>query len=137
MDKDHLPTGPEAVEHIKAAILDHWQRLPQEAQAVVLAEQLQIALDSEAGAPLREVLQRAETQTGPLHQVFPITGVSRADLLERLHFHEQEVLELEDRDMGEIAGRLKDHYLELSFWDDLDFVTRHVLERKRRIPRQP
>ena len=136
MGKEHASADPEGVEQIKGAILDQWRRLPPDEQAAVMAEQLQSILDSEAGAPLREALETEAGEPDPLNRIFPITGVSRADLLERLHFSQQDIWQLEDQDMREIAGRLEDHYVELSFWGDLDYVAREVLTRKRRLSAQ-
>lgn len=131
MNPEQLPPSPEEVEHRKALILNQWQHLPPEDQIAVLSEQLRVVFESDAGAGLLEALQTEETKPDPFNQIFPITGVSRADLQERLQFSQRDILFLEDQDMQEIARRLEEHYVEVSFWGDLEFVARHVLEHKR------
>ena len=138
MSKEHAtPTNPEEIAHSKAAILAQWQRLPSEAQVAVLAEQLKAIADSEAAASLREALRIGEAKPDPLHEIYPITGVSRADLQERLHYSAQDIQELADQDMREIAGKLEDGYVELELWNHVGIVTDEVLAQKRRLSAQP
>jgi len=62
-------------------------------------------------------------------QRFAIIGVSRADLMEH-NFSEEEVAQLDDGDMERIADRLTDHYVEMGFGDDLEYVARRALGYK-------
>ena len=69
--------------------------------------------------------------------IFPVTGVSRADLQARLHYSDETLEELDDQAMREIAGKLEDAYVELGFWAHLDIVAGEVLASKRRLSDQP
>jgi hypothetical protein len=133
MKVEHPLTDPEDVAQLKAAILNQWQALPPEEQLALLTEQLKTVMDTEVGAGLREALRTEEVEPDPLHTIYPVTGFSRADLQKHLRFRKRDVQQLDDADMREIAGRLEAHYVELSFWGDLDYVARHVLEHKQKL----
>lgn len=82
---------------------------------------------------MKRVLLYLRFSTRRKTTIYPVTGFSRADLQKQLRFRKEEIEQLEAADMREIAGRLEDHYVELSFWSDLDYTARHVLERKRKL----
>ncbi|MBZ0304416.1 MAG: hypothetical protein K8J31_32065 [Anaerolineae bacterium] len=75
----------------------------------------------------------AEDEPNRLHALFPVMGISRADLKARLHYEDATLEELDDTAMREIAGKLEEAYVELGFWEHLDIVAEEVLACKRRI----
>ncbi len=66
-------------------------------------------------------------QAERFYQDFPITSVCRADLVQVLHFSEEEVLTIDDGDMQEIANKLADAYCDNGFWIDLPIIAEYVL----------
>lgn len=65
-----------------------------------------------------------------LHKPFPITSVCRADL--KAFFSEEQIAQLDDGDMVDIAGKMADAYCEIVFWIDLEIIAQDVLEEKAR-----
>jgi hypothetical protein len=53
---------------------------------------------------------------------FPITSICREDLQE-CGFTDEQIARLSDEDMEAIASKMADLYLDLGFWEDLQFVT--------------
>jgi hypothetical protein len=60
---------------------------------------------------------------------FPITSVTRADLVSA-GFSQQQVSQLTDEDMQQIASAMEDIYGDNGYWEDLDLCTKRTLERK-------
>jgi len=60
---------------------------------------------------------------------FPITSVSRTDLLEA-GFTEQQIASLTDEDMLEIASEMEDWYCDNGFWIDIENVVQNRLDKK-------
>jgi hypothetical protein len=79
---------------------------------------------------------RAETPPDPNTQIFSVTGFSRNDLQERLKFTDDEIGQLDDAAMYRIAQIIEDHYVEVSFWSDLDFAARHTLQERQKQQRR-
>lgn len=63
-----------------------------------------------------------------LEKPFPITSVCRADL--KAFFSEEQIAQLDDSDMEEIANKMADAYCEIVFWIDLEIIAEYVLEDK-------
>lgn len=117
MSKEHIQPLADPDPSLREQIVAQFQQLPDEAQATVL-----IALS-----------QTAEAEPDQLTKVFSVTGVSRADLQERLHYSDEALADLDDPAMREIAGKLEDAYVELGFWEHLEIVASEVLAQKRRL----
>ncbi len=64
-------------------------------------------------------------------QRFHTTSIQRGDL-QRCEFSDQEIAQLDDRDMQVIATRMGKWYHDESFWHDLTVITRQVLDSKQR-----
>ena len=123
-------TSPDEVQQLKESILDKWRLLPPDEKAAVMVEQLRDVLSSKLGEPLhQELALEEESETDPLEKVFPLTGVSRADL-KRVHFGQEQVEQFSDGDMEAIARKMEDAYVEASFWGDLEYATGKLLEEK-------
>ena len=122
---------------LKAAILQGWEQLSPEDRAEVLVEQLRLTFEMGDDAALRQRLSVKDQETDSLHTCFPVTSFSRANLRDLLDFSAANIQLLEDQDMGEIASRLKDYYVEAGFWDELNDVAREVVSRKRQPMKGP
>ena len=118
---------------LKAAMLEGWQHLSPEDQAAMIVEQLRGMFQTEGSSGLPEALRSAQLEPDPLLEVFPVTGVSRADLKERLQYSDEMLQELDDAAMREIAGKLEDAYVEHDFWDHLEIAADAVLAGKHRL----
>ncbi len=65
------------------------------------------------------------------NQEFPITSVTRADLVSAGFSHDL-VAHLRDEDMRTIAAKMEDMYCDHGFWDDVVTAVAYVRERKRK-----
>ena len=128
---EHEPvTSPDEVQQLKESILDKWRLLPPDEKVAVMVEQLRDVLGSKLGEPLRQELAvEKDNETDPLEKVFPLTGVSRADL-KRVGFSQEQVEQFSDGDMEAIARMMEDAYVEASFWGDLEYAAGKFLEEK-------
>ena len=70
-----------------------------------------------------------ETVSPDVSQEFPITSVTRADLV-AAGFSEAVVAKLTDSDMQQIASAMEDVYCDHGYWEDLELCTKRTLERK-------
>ncbi len=85
---------------------------------------------------LRESPSLASLETKPGQEAsdtftipFEITSVCRANLAEVLN--EEEVAQFDDEHMRRLAQKMADAYTGSGiFWDDLEFLARHILEEK-------
>ena len=129
---EHEPvTSPDEVQQLKESILDKWRLLPPDEKAAVMVEQLRDVLGSKLGEPLRQELAlEEESETDPLEKVFPLTGVSRADL-KRASFSQEQVEQFTDGEMEAIARIMEDAYVEASFWGDLEYAAGKVSQESR------
>ena len=59
------------------------------------------------------------TTADPLQQSFPVTSISRADLLRQPGLTDAEVRQLDDAAMIRIDARLKDYFVDTGFWEAL------------------
>ena len=124
-------TSPDEVQQLKESILDKWRLLPPDEKADVMVEQLRDVLGRTLGEPLHQELALEEDNgTDPLEKVFPLTGVSRADL-KRVGFSQEQIEQLSDEDMQAIARIMEDAYVEASFWDDLEYAAGKVSQESR------
>lgn len=60
---------------------------------------------------------------------FPIISVTRADLVSA-GFSMEQIAQLTDEDMQEIADATEDVYYDHGFWEDLELCTKRVLKCK-------
>jgi hypothetical protein len=60
---------------------------------------------------------------------FPITSVTRADLVSA-GFSQEQVSQLTDEDMQQIASAMEDIYCDHGYWEDLELCTKRTLEHK-------
>ena len=129
-DQARSADNPQELEQLKTEILDRWRQLPSDEAAAVMVEQLRDVLGSKLGDPLRrELVIEEDNETDPLEKVFPLTGVSRADL-KRVYFSQEQVEQLSDGDMEAIARIMEDAYVDTSFWGDLEYAAGKFLEEK-------
>jgi ribosomal protein S24E len=70
-----------------------------------------------------------ETVSPDVSKEFPITSVTRADLLSA-GFAEAVVANLTDSDMQQIASAMEDVYCDHGYWEDLELCTNRLLKRK-------
>ncbi len=65
------------------------------------------------------------------NQEFPITSVTRADLVSA-GLSKDQVASLSDEDMRRIAAKMEDIYCDQGFWEDVVTAVEYVLEKKRK-----
>jgi len=67
------------------------------------------------------------TQTEFWNKEFPITSITRADLVSA-GFTKEQVEALSDPDMAEIASAMEDVYCDHGYWEDLELCANRVLK---------
>jgi hypothetical protein len=131
MTEQQRPTpNPQELLQIKDELITRFQQLPAQHQATMALLLVKQVMEGEWGHWMREAIKlRWPEATEPLQQAFPITSVSRADLKET-DFTNEEIGQLTDEDMTQIARIMEDDYVETLFWDDLADAIRQVLAEK-------
>jgi hypothetical protein len=50
--------------------------------------------------------------------------------LKRAHLDDEEISQLNDDDLVEIAGAVRNHFVHNVFWDEVEYVAREMLEQR-------
>jgi hypothetical protein len=64
-----------------------------------------------------------------LHATFALVSLSHDDL-RRAHLDEAELAQLSDDDLVEIAGTVRNHFVQDVFWEEVEYVARTMLEQR-------
>jgi hypothetical protein len=123
---------PEAILRLKDAILTGFRALPAEHQATMGLVILNAIIEGEWGEWMKEAIAtRWPAELVRDRCAFPITSLSREDL-RQVNLSDDELAQLTDDDLQQIARMMEDHYVKDWFWDELEFNARKVLEKKKK-----
>jgi hypothetical protein len=122
----------EIVTKIKDTILTQWRKLPVLEQKETALELLDEVMTSQYVSAFREAIDtRWPVKPKSLHATFALVRLDHEDL-QRAHLDEAELAELSDDDLMEIAGTVRNHFVQDVFWDEVEYVARAMLEQRER-----
>jgi len=113
---------------------DHVAHLTDEDMTTIAQRMAGLYLADERGfwsdleSVTKDILHGKE-QTLELNRDFPISSVSRADLVSA-GFSQDQVAFLTDDDMQQIAAAMADVYCDHGYWEDVELCTNRLLEAK-------
>lgn len=120
--------SPADILQLKSSIQEMWQRLPAEHQATMLLVLLNSVQQSEYGP---WTLSAIETLAQPPAQPeLPTPSITSADL-ERVGIGAEDISQLTEADLQQIAQAIVRHFVSDGFWQELEFQVMSALERKR------
>jgi hypothetical protein len=89
-------------------------------------------MSSQYASAFREAIDtRWPVKPKSLHATFALVSLDHEDL-QRAHLDEAEMAELSDDDLMEIAGTVRNHFVQDVFWDEVEYVARAMLEQRER-----
>jgi hypothetical protein len=122
----------EIVTKIKDSILTQWQKLPVSEQKETALDLLDEIMSSQYMPEFREAVDtRWPVKPKSLHTTFALVSLDHDDL-QRAHLDEAKLAQLSDDDLVEIAGTVRNHFVQDVFWDEVEYVARATLEYKQR-----
>jgi hypothetical protein len=122
----------EIVTKIKDTILTQWRKLPVSDQKETALDLLDEVMSSQYASAFREAIDtRWPVKPKSLHATFALVSLDHEDL-QRAHLDEAEMAELSDDDLMEIAGTVRNHFVQDVFWDEVEYVARAMLEQRER-----
>jgi hypothetical protein len=129
---DQDPRHMEQLVRLKDGLLDLFGQLPAEHQATIGLVVVKTIMDGEWGAWFKDALsKRYGLDQAKPSEASPIRPISRDDLRET-HLTEEQIAQLTDENLGQIAKTIHDHLMNDTFWDELPYITEHILAMKRK-----
>ncbi len=112
-------SDPEHILKLKDEVLERLGQLPAEHQATIALVTINAVMAGEWGQWLKEAIAlRHPPEAATSERLFPITALSREDL-KQAHFSDEEIAQLTDNDLQDIARKMEDHFVDDVFWDEL------------------
>jgi hypothetical protein len=123
-------SDPEVITKQKETILTEWQKLPVSEQKEFILDLLDELMRSSYRTEFREAIDiRWPVKPGSLHTTFALVSLDYGDL-KRAHLDDEEISQLNDDDLVEIAGAVRNHFVHNVFWDEVEYVAREMLEQR-------
>jgi hypothetical protein len=123
---------PQDILQLKDSILNLWHELPQEHQTTLIMVMLSPLMEGEYRSWLFSNIDTLwNEKTSPTTPLPPIPHISRADL-KLAHLTEDEIAQLDDTDLLDIAHQILRHYAQDVFWAEIEFLARQILDEKQR-----
>jgi hypothetical protein len=120
----------EIVTKIKDTILTQWRKLPVSEQKETALDLLDEVMSSQYVSAFREAVDsRWPVKAKSIHATFVLVSLNHDDL-QRAHLDEAEITQLNDDDLVEIAGIVRNHFVQDVFWDEVEYMARAMLEQR-------
>lgn len=124
------PVSAREVGTLHEKFLGLWAGLAPEARSHFLMAQLKLVLAGEYGDESRdEFIEQLISIPDRLDRLLRGTTIDRRDL-HKLNFEEPEIDQLSDADIAEVAKRMRRNYLDVIYWQELEYHALAVLEEK-------
>jgi hypothetical protein len=126
----YTASDPEVITKQIETLLTDWQKLPVLEQKEFILDLLDEVMRSSYRTEFREAIDiRWPVKPGSLHATFALVSLDYGDL-KQAHLDDEEISQLNDDNLVEIAGAIRNHFVHNVFWDEVEYVAREMLEQR-------